>query len=145
MKRNLHLQTLISGPALLERFQELYGNKYRITNLNELSILAKDQNEDAKKVFVEAGDILATFCVNIIEMLDVTCIIFGGGVLQQGGDLILERVRNHLNHLYWKSKRNILIKKSELGDINGVIGGLALVCETGLIPNDIKNMKPIYL
>ncbi len=129
------IQTLISGPAILEKFQKRYGNKYNVTDLKEVSVLAGNGNADAVSVFKEAGNVLAIFCANLVEMLDVSCVILGGGVLQQGGNIMVETVKAYIEHLYDNSSRSILIKKSELGDSNGVIGGLALVCESGALAN----------
>lgn len=140
--KNGCLQTLISGPAILKKFQKEFGLKYKVTELEEVSAMAQNGNIDAISVFKEAGDILAIFCTNLIELLDISCIILGGGVLQQGGCIMVERVKKYIEQQYGNSIRKIIVEKSDLEDMNGVIGGLALVClKDNLKINFISAMK----
>lgn len=139
------LQTIASGPAILKNFKQRFGKKYDVHCLQEVSEMAYQKNEDALEVFEEVGIVLAAFSLNLIELLDVSCIIYGGGVIHNCGDTIIEKVKEQINAYCNQRKSKVLILKSGLGEYNGVIGGLALCCNEELnsisLLNEIKNFS----
>lgn len=124
------LQSLISGPVLLNRARELANiyNPFCTAGLSDLKAVVQfaDSGEIwAKKVFEEAGGYLADSLVNTIMLLDLPLIVIGGGV-SEAGDTFLEPFVRVLNAELISRKRNVLVKTTEFGDDSGAVGALLL-------------------
>ncbi len=120
------LQALVSGSALLKEFIKFNPHISGITTLNDVSLLVND-NKNAKQLFVNAGKILSDFCINLIQTLDITLIIFGGGVIL-GNNIMLEVIKDQIAKAFNDTHGQVYIKKSILNSINGALGSLFLVC-----------------
>lgn len=62
--------------------------------------------------------------ITIVHMLNPSCIILGGGVMEQ--PYVLEQVREKLYENIMSSFRHVKIKKAELGNRAGMLGAAAL-------------------
>jgi glucokinase len=124
------LQSLASGPALLNRGRELAAEAgvsvKDLTDLKEVVRLASAGTGWAMKVFDEAGNYLSNIITYLVMTLDLPLIVLGGGVLQ-AGDLILYPISKGLGSFFSDSGRGVEVKVSQLGDDNGVIGALSLI------------------
>lgn len=124
------LQSLASGPALLNRGRELAAEAgvplKGLTDLKEVVHLAGAGTVWAVQVFEEAGSYLANMMASLVMTLDLPLIVLGGGVIQ-AGDLILNPIRQGLDSFFSDSGRNVEVKVSQLVDDSGVIGALNLI------------------
>lgn len=79
----------------------------------------------AQQVWDEACRHLAIACVNIQHLLNVECILLGGGLIGAGAQL-LEPVRRHLRERTWRVAKDApRIELATLGDDAGIIGAAA--------------------
>lgn len=124
------LQSLASGPALLERGWELARQEgispERLTDLRDLVCLAQEGTGWALQVFEEAGNYLAGMIIYLVMTLDLPLIVLGGGV-SQAGPLIFDPIRKTVDSFFSGSGRKVQVKTCQLGDDNGVIGALNLL------------------
>ena len=120
------LQAIASGPAILE-------NYFRIKHMNNIfeypctlaDVVERAQQGEtyAQKVFYQAGIAVGNVLANLIMILDSSRIIVGGGVTN-AGKWIMDPIKEGINENL-QGRRNIDVVKSELCDINGVIGILS--------------------
>ena len=124
------LQSLVSGPSLLEKINRIKISKgwegFDTLDLKDVVNLACQGDKDAYGIFYEAGVHIGRMITNIVMLLDISLVILGGGVTG-AGDLLLKPINKTLNDCLKHFKRNVEIKKSELGDSNGAIGALSLI------------------
>lgn len=79
----------------------------------------------AARIWDEACMFLALACVNIQHMLNVECVVLGGGLTGAGAQL-LESVRMHFRRLTWHVVDDApRLALATLGDSAGVIGAAA--------------------
>lgn len=129
------LQALASGPALLRRAKELAAEAgVRVpesTNLQEIVTRASTGTPWALQVFREAGRTLGMALANLQILLDFSLIILGGGVTE-GGDVVLEPIRQQLEAELTVTGQEVRVEVSKLAGRNGVLGALYLAgCQEG--------------
>lgn len=126
------LQSLISGPALLKKFNEVKCPQNFKTgkpfSLEEIVGMAERGDSDAKGLFSQAGVHIGNVITGLVMLLDISTIILGGGVANSG-DLLLKPASNTVNTCLKKFNRDINIKKAQLGEKSGAIGALGLIYE----------------
>lgn len=137
------LQTVVAGPALLDRAKKLLTdynsiNAYEIHELKDVVCYANEGEKWAIQVFEEAGQYLAMCLTNLIMILDIPLIVIGGGV-SEAGNVFLTPIIKYLNSNLNKRKREVMVKTSKCGDDCGVIGALVLARNV----NNIKNSREI--
>jgi glucokinase len=123
------LQSKASGPAILKNFIQTKAfqniKTFKKFDLEDVVLMAKNENVDAKKVFCEAGLFIGRAIANMVMLLDIPLVILGGGVME-AGDLILQPINDGLMQSL-QNKRCIEIACSKLNNINGTLGALSLV------------------
>lgn len=124
------LQALVCGPALHRKYinsvSHLGIGTDQIKDFTKVAELAQKGEELAIQVFEYAGKYLAWVLSNLVMLLDIPLIVIGGGVAQ-AGEILLSPIRQELDLNIQLFKRDIFVKKADLGDNSGVIGALNLV------------------
>ena len=127
------LEALAAGPAIaLSAYAALAEEPNRITRLREYSkinaeivaTLAHQGDEMAAEILRQAATYLGTAIGNAVNILDVGCVVVGGGVSRAGPiwwDALRMSVRASL--LRWRAPADI--RQSRLGGFEGVWGAAA--------------------
>jgi glucokinase len=83
-------------------------------------------NEGAQEVFNETGRYLGMLCANLINLLNLQCIVVGGGVIASG-DLLLGPTRDEVHRrAFPASAQDCPIVQSQLWPDAGTIGAAML-------------------
>ncbi|MFH0870111.1 MAG: ROK family protein [archaeon] len=116
------VESLISGPSLMKRYEELSGKI--LDNPKELvELIGKD--DDANKVYAEFILYAGLFFANIINTFNPGCIVVGGGVSNVPFyDRVLKVAEKYSNSFMFKACK---IVKNKLGADSGVLGAAQLV------------------
>lgn len=116
------VESLISGPALMKRYEELSGRS--LESAKELADLI-GRDEDANKVYAEFILYTGLFFANIINAFNPSCIVVGGGVSNVPFyDRVLKVAEKYAHPEMFKACR---IVKNKLGADSGVLGAAYLV------------------
>jgi glucokinase len=126
-----------SANAVAERFVEALQAgedsplKARLAageTLNSVDIASAARAGDAlaARIWDETCMYLAIACVSIQHVLNPECVVFGGGLIG-AGDQLLEPIRQHFERQSWRiAKDRPRIEFATLGDDAGIIGAAAL-------------------
>ncbi|HEX2927158.1 MAG TPA: ROK family protein [Ruminiclostridium sp.] len=124
------LQTVASGPALLNRAERLAREYHSpcadgLSRLEDAVKYAVKGEQWAVKVFREAGEYLADALTNLVMLLDIPLIVIGGGV-SRAGDVFILPIIKALNANLEPRKRRVEVRTALCGDDCGVIGASLL-------------------
>ena len=136
------LESLAAGPGIARRgrlaaAEELTDIVRRLTNgdiENLTSVTVRDAAEEGDPVMQAVRDDtarwLAIGCQICQQLFAPGCIVFGGGVMQDGGRLIQE-IRNRFQQLAGSPHPNIesFIRLAAESEHSGIVGAAALVLE----------------
>jgi len=116
------VESLISGPGLMKRYEELSGRI--LDSPKELvSLIGKD--DDANKVYAEFILYTGLFFANIINTFNPGCIVVGGGVSNiPFYDRVLKVAEKYSHPAMFNACK---IVKNKLGADSGVLGAAQLV------------------
>ena len=94
----------------------------------------KDAYEKGDLVVIEsierAAKYLGIGVANLINIFDPEVIVFGGGIIEELGDIIMPIVQEEARRYAMKNIfENVVFKKAKLGDDAGIIGALTLAQE----------------
>eukprot|EP01134_Creolimax_fragrantissima_P005857 CFRG5857T1 len=83
-------------------------------------------DEAANTAINQAADKLGLQCVNVSRMLDVSLIVFAGGMMNAGA-MLLTRIQKAFNYYTWtKLPNNARLVYAEVGNDSGIIGAGAM-------------------
>jgi glucokinase len=83
----------------------------------------------AKKITDETAEALAILCINVLHTTDPQRIVFAGGMIA-AGDNLLKRIKYYFDKQIWKLKKETVeICFATLGEDAGIIGAAALARE----------------
>lgn len=122
------LQVVASGPAILAEYNRIRKDKadhVDYIDLAEVAGFASEGQAEAIAVFERAGRYLGRTIANALILFDLPLAVLGGGVMS-AGKIIYEPIRRGLEDSI-QEKRNVEAVVSKLGDLNGIMGALALV------------------
>jgi predicted NBD/HSP70 family sugar kinase len=133
------LGAMIGSQQLVARARELArsgrahaGPPSERTTIDGLVAAALDGDALAKKVVLEAGQYLGIAVANLLNLLNPAIVVIGGN-LAAAGDLLLEPIRDTIQHRsLWKSVAEARIVTSELGDAAIAVGAATLVLKAAL-------------
>lgn len=80
----------------------------------------------ALKLITEAGSALACGIANVANLLDLDCVVLGGGIAQSGEMLFLPLLKEYRKRAKLDFTHNVKIRAATLGRDGGVIGAAAL-------------------
>ncbi len=124
-------------PGCLEAYASVDGIRRRLAALDtilatyELAELLKLQDSRVMQCIYEGGSMLVTAIVNIVTMLDLDCVIIGGGAMDANMYDITVMEKDIIRHLPVANAGKVRILKAFHGNQAGVIGALQLA-EQGL-------------
>lgn len=105
--------------------RELVERGRKVTSV-DVARAAKEGDALAARIWDEACLFLAIACVNIQHMVNPELILFTGGLIGAGAQL-LEPVKSHFERQVWRISRDVpRIAFATLGDDAGLIGAAAL-------------------
>lgn len=118
------LEAYASATSILDRYRRRGGRRARSTPEIVATLMT---DPDARAVWTEAVDALATGIAGVSAVLDPSRVVIGGG-LSRAGEALLRPLRLAVDaKLGWRSTPSIL--RSVLGSDAGLIGAAVLVGE----------------
>ena len=119
------LEAQSSGTAIGKIFSEFAGGRY---SAKQTSQLAAQKNKKALKAFETAGDDLGKGLAMIMNTVNPSLIILGGGVLKSAPPVFLKKAIARCRKAAWPMAfQSCEVKKSLLRGSAGDLGALALV------------------
>lgn len=119
------LDTLASGPALLELFRD----DPSMQRIRDLLLRAESGDASARRVIADAGRHIGVAAASLSNLLDPERIVMGGE-LAQAGEILLAPMRHALERAALASGGTVPeIVQGELGDRAELLGCLALATE----------------
>lgn len=129
------LETTTSARGIVRQAEHRLKSGREIT-AEAIAIEATNGNEEAKKIFKEAGRFLGIACANIINTLHLEMIVIGGGVAN-AGRLLLDDLLNEASRRCQPDSFNACrIIPTALGTTAGVVGA-------ALYAHDILDVKQL--
>jgi glucokinase len=131
------LEAIASGTGLMWRAQELVERAAApgLTRLlrekgelhaRDIAAAARAGDEDAQRLFDEAGLYLGVALANYVNIFNPEMIVLGGGVLKGAGDLFFDHSERIMRQLARKeSLKYIHLERAALGDRSGPLGMIA--------------------
>ena len=120
------LETLVSGPAVVERIRAVHGERLTVARIAEL---ARDGDADCRAAFAEAGELTGAVLADACNILNPEIVVVGGD-LSAAGELLLAPLRAALvRHALPASTRDLAVVSGELGERANCLGALALAIE----------------
>lgn len=129
------LEALAAGPAIARRAAQLLaqppdtsGGQALVLTAKAVAQLAAAGNEPARQALIEAATYLGRALGNALDVLDLDCVVLGGGVTRSG-DLWWQHVRAAARAaaLVWDAPPDL--RCSALGDYEGIWGAAALIMD----------------
>ena len=131
------LEAIASGTGLAWRAQELVdrGDAPGLARIkrergeldaDEIADAARAGDEDARRLFDEAGLYLGVALANYVNIFNPEMIVLGGGVVAGAADLFLERAEGTMRELARKEPlKYVRLERAALGDRSGPLGMIA--------------------
>jgi glucokinase len=91
-----------------------------------IALAASSGDTFALKLMEDAGTALASGIVNVANLLDLDCVVLGGGIVQSGEMLFSPLLREYQSRAKLQFTRNVEIRTAALGYEAGVVGAAAL-------------------
>lgn len=114
------LESLCSGTAITARAKSFGLNVEHAGDVNDLALAG---NYYAQMIMNDAIEYLGNTVATVYGFLDPDLVVLGGGVALKVDGLV-EAVENHAkNKVYDVVRDNVKVRKAELGDDSGLIGG----------------------
>jgi predicted NBD/HSP70 family sugar kinase len=129
------LATIVSGPAILERAEELLG-EYPESSLRKEDLTIRaienavlDHDPLAQRLLVEFADYLGIALAGWFNLMNPRLVVLGG-IFSRLGDRLLERLREKVRRSTLVSSAAGEIKTSDLGDKAVAIGAATLALDS---------------
>ena len=120
------LETYIGNNRIVKEARRLFK---RNISLEELSFLAKKQNNKAKAFWSKVAEHLGIALAGVVNLLNPDCIVIGGGVAG-AGSILFDKVRETITKRAMSVQaKHVKLFKARLGNDAGVIGAAILVKE----------------
>mgnify|MGYP001309161445 FL=1 len=127
------LDTLASGPALLELFRDDPG----MQRMSDLLVMAEAGDASARRVIADAGRHIGTAAASLCNLFDPQLLVLGGE-LSQAGETLLAPLRHALERSALAGRDGVPeVVQGELGDRAELLGCLALAIENVGVGTDI--------
>lgn len=120
------LETYIGNNRIIKEARRLFK---RNISLEELSFLAKKQNNKAKAFWSKVAEHLGIALAGVVNLLNPDCIVIGGGVAGAGSILFDKAKETITKRAMSVQAKHVKLFKARLGNDAGVIGAAILVKE----------------
>jgi glucokinase len=118
--------------------QEIYKAKGEVDCLEIYDHALEDDNL-ALSITEGTAKVLGLLCVNIMNFIDPEKIVFAGGMIGSG-DQLLDRIKYYFEKYAWPGReKNVTIMFASLGKDAGIIGNAALAMQEYQKANQTKN------
>jgi predicted NBD/HSP70 family sugar kinase len=132
------LDTLASGPALLELFRDDPG----MQRMSDLLVMAEAGDASARRVIADAGRHIGTAAASLCNLFDPQLLVLGGE-LSQAGETLLAPLRHALERSALAGRDGVPeVVQGELGDRAELLGCLALAIENVGVGTDVGAHRP---
>ena len=129
------LQTIASGPAIVERARELiHAGNHSVLRQQSEQLTAELVHEAAMAgddlaiaVLHEAGTYLGIALVNLIHIFNPGSVIIGGGVANAGSYLLTPAIETIQSRAISEQAQETVIQLSQLAEYGSSLGAVALV------------------
>lgn len=121
------LEAYSSGTAIKKQMFQFTNIEFEPAEIYEL---AKKGDKQAIKVFEKAGYHLGIGIANIVNILDVSLIVLGGGVSEALDIMITSIKKGFKEHTFDIHFETVDIKKAVLADLAGLYGAFKMVKDT---------------
>lgn len=118
------LETISSATAISQAYQRTTGKKL---STKEIFSNAENGEDIAKNIIDEATNYLAIAIANVVNVVNVSEVIIGGGVADAGDFLLNKVITNMKPHLFIGNKKKLKIKLATLKNNAGIFGMVLLV------------------
>jgi glucokinase len=120
------LETYIGNNRILSEAKKLFRRRI---SLEELSALAKKENQKARALWSRVATHLGIALSGVVNLLNPDCIVIGGGIAN-AGKVLFKQVKKVISQRAMPVQgRHVKILKSKLGNDAGLIGAAILVKE----------------
>jgi glucokinase len=129
------LETVAAGPWMVKRAKTLMDRRPDMTSdlrgrdeftARDLDQLAAQDDEIASQIVTESARHLGLVIGNTINLLDIDCVVIGGGV-SRSGELWWKTVRAGVDETILPWRPTVELKPSALGTDEGIWGAAALL------------------
>ena len=132
------LDTLASGPALLELFRDDPG----MQRMSDLLVMAEAGDASARRVIADAGRHIGTAAASLCNLFDPQLLVLGGE-LSQAGETLLAPLRHALERSALAGRDGVPeVVQGELGDRAELLGCLALAIENVGVGTTTASHRP---
>ncbi|CAM2850548.1 ROK family protein [Erysipelothrix tonsillarum] len=118
------LESMCSGTAIVARAQTI---GLHVVHAGDVVAYADQGNAGAQAIIDDCKEYLANALAGMIGVLDPDVIVLGGGVALKIEGFIEDVTCRVKAKVYDVQKEHVMIKRAQLGDDNGLIGGALLV------------------
>lgn len=126
----------MSGPALERRYEELTGRALSIAEIAAAATNTVSGGDAAASSVIEAlVDTFGRALANVIDILDPSAVVLGGGLSNL--DLLYDRGRDRVAKYVFNDELLTPILKNELGDSAGVFGAALLPSSLAPTPSPL--------
>ena len=120
------LERYVGNQALVRKLKTVFRRRI---SLEEASVLAKNGDTRAIKIWRQAGEYIGLAVSSVVNTLNPEVIVIGGGV-SLAGDVLWRSIRSTVKkHAMRFLKKRIKIKKAVCGNDAGVLGAALLAKE----------------
>lgn len=100
-----------------KKLSQYFGDDFSKIGSSQLLEAWENGNKIVKDVLTEGFEMLGVAAANMVSILDPQCIVFGGGVVEALGDLIIEPIsKTFRKNLFGAKASDIYLVISALGD-----------------------------
>lgn len=118
------LETLASGPALVELLRAGRGERLTVRGMIEL---ARDSDAGCRRVIGDAGRVVGRAVATLCNLFNPEMVVVGGD-LSEAGELLLEPLRESIDrYALPAATRDLEVVAGELGERATLLGAVALV------------------
>ncbi|MCX7771310.1 MAG: ROK family protein, partial [Proteobacteria bacterium] len=118
------LEAYSSGTAIKRQMFQLTGLELEAS---EIYGLAKKGDKKAQKVFEKSAYQLGVGIANLVNMLDVSCIVIGGGISSAFDIMEPHLKKGFKDHTFKIHYETVKIFQSELKDLSALYGAYSLI------------------
>lgn len=120
------LEEVASGPAIAKRFAQA-KNSESAENCETVFHASSNGDKDASEILTSAGEALGVNTAFLVNVLDPSLIVVGGGLGTAGGLYWDSFQRSCREHIFADNSRQLPIVTAKLGVDAGLVGAAAVV------------------
>lgn len=117
----------MNDPYKQSKILQLVDGNFELIDPYIISVAANQGDEFAKKILLEAAELLGIALASILNVLDLRVVIVGGGI-SESGEFVINQIQHSIKMRVLKSVKNdVKVLKAKLGNDAGILGAASLV------------------